>query len=60
MLRVAGRLFARDGAVKFFRDVSKEYGVFLPIDFLTERESLNWGEGRRGGGRVCSDWRVGE
>ena len=46
--RGAGRLSARDGAVKFFREVGREYCVLLYKDFLTERESFSVGARARG------------
>ena len=56
MLRVAGRLSAGDGAVKFFRELVKEYCELLYRDFLTERESFSVGARARGEVWESRDW----
>lgn len=58
-MKGAGRLSARDGAVKFFRGVVNESSVLLCKDFLTERESFSVGARARGEAWDRRDWEGG-
>lgn len=58
-MRGAGRLSAKDGAVKFFSEVVNEYCVLLCKDFLTERESFSVGARSRDEAGDRRDWEGG-